>query len=132
VDETTKAWIVGISFSLIVGGLGTYAFLTALRYSMGEKPKGLFKRTDKEVPGWVTGSVERLFFTVLVGRESLGAPALMLVWLGLKMATNWNHPTYKDKPEARAYAFSALLAGLVSMLFALVGGLIINWLSPDR
>ncbi len=98
---------------------------------MGEKPKRLFKRTDKEVPGWVTGSVERLFFTVLVGLGVLGVPALMLVWLGLKMATNWNHPTWKDKPETRAYALSALLGGLVSMLFALIGGLLIGWLLPD-
>ena len=84
-SETTKAWIVGLFFSLILGGIVTYGFVELLRYSMGEKPKRLFKRTDKEVPGWVTGSVERLFFTVLVGLGVLGVPALMLVWLGLRL-----------------------------------------------
>jgi hypothetical protein len=98
---------------------------------MSDRTKELFKSDAKEeVPGWVTGAVERLFFTVLVGFESQGVPALMLVWIGLKMATNWNHPTWKDLPESRAYALSALLAGLVSMLFAFLGGLLIRKLLP--
>ena len=47
----------------------------------------------------------------------------MIGWLALKLATNWNHPDYKDnRSEERAVAFSALVAGLVSMLFALLGG----------
>jgi hypothetical protein len=48
----------------------------------------------------------------------------MVGWLALKMATNWNHPDWKQKPSARSFAFSALLGGLVSMLFALIGGLV--------
>jgi hypothetical protein len=48
----------------------------------------------------------------------------MVAWLGVKLATNWNHPDWKDKPDTRTYAFSALLGGLVSMLFAFIGGLV--------
>jgi hypothetical protein len=40
------------------------------------------------------------------------------------LATNWNHPDWKENPAARSFAFSALLGGLVSMLFALIGGLV--------
>jgi hypothetical protein len=68
--------------------------------------------------------VERLFFTVLVGLEVPGAPAAMIGWLALKLATDWNHPDWKEKAAAREFAASALLGGLVSMLFALIGGLI--------
>lgn len=118
-----KPWMIGLLFSLIVGQVVTWGFIELLRYSMGTS-KTLFKKGAKEVPPWVTGSVERLFFTVLVGLNFNGIPAYMLTWLTLKMATNWNHPDWKDQPDARAYALSALLAGLVSMLFALGGGLI--------
>ena len=48
----------------------------------------------------------------------------MIGWLALKLATNWNHPDWKEKPNARTFALSALLGGLVSMFFALLGGLV--------
>jgi hypothetical protein len=50
----------------------------------------------------------------------------MIGWLALKLATNWNHPLWKDDPDIRTWALSALLAGLVSMLFAFMGGRIAN------
>jgi hypothetical protein len=56
----------------------------------------------------------------------------MLTWLTLKMATNWNHPDWNNVPETRAYALSALLGGLVSMMFALGGGLIARNLLISR
>jgi hypothetical protein len=118
-----KQWVVGLFFSLILGELFTWGFIETLRYYMGTS-KTLFKNGAKEVPSWITGSVERLFFTVLLGCNFSGVPAYMLTWLTLKMATNWNHPDWKEKPDARAFALSALLAGLISMLFALGGGLI--------
>ncbi len=117
-------WIIGLFFSLVVGGIVTWLFLRFLRNLLGKQNKVLIFTDGKEVPAWLTGAVERLFFTVLVGLEVSGAPTAMIGWLALKLATNWNHPDWKDKPGARAFAFSALLAGLVSMLFALLGGLV--------
>ena len=114
-------WIVGLSISLALGALCTWAFLKLLRKYVGLPQKA---KEGASVPAWLTGVVERLFFAVLVGLNVAGAPAAMVAWLALKLATNWNHPDWKDKPEARSYAFSALLAGLVSMLFALLGGLV--------
>jgi hypothetical protein len=126
-----KAWGLGFLFSLVLGGIVTWVFVALLRWWMGTPPKALFKKGAKAVPAVLTGLMERLFFTVLVGLDTPAVPAYMLTWLGLKMATNWNHPDWKDKPDARAYALSALLGGLVSMLFALLGGLITKKLLAD-
>ena len=56
----------------------------------------------------------------------------MFVWLTLKMATSWNrvwqsprsNESAEDQEILRLGAFSALQGGLVSMLFAMIGGLI--------
>ena len=49
----------------------------------------------------------------------------MIGWLTLKMVTNWNRPR-DEEIDRTTGALSALLAGLVSMMFALIGGLIVN------
>ncbi len=116
-----KEWVFGLLFSLVVGAIVTWIFLRVLRYRLGLPHK---KPGSISIPPWLTGTVERLFFTVLIGLEMPGIPATMIGWLALKLATNWNHPDWKDDPKRRMYAFSALLAGLVSMLFATLGGLI--------
>lgn len=116
-----KAWFTGLLFSLVVGGLVTWLFLKILRRSLCISP--LFD-DRKRVPPWLTGATERLFFTLLIGLGVEGITGPMIGWLALKLATNWNHPDWKDKPNARTFALSALLAGLISMLFAYIGGLL--------
>jgi hypothetical protein len=71
------------------------------------------------VSPWLTGIVERAFFTVVLAFDVSGASTAMMAWLTVKMLPNWNRTT-ADPPGA----FTALLAGLVSLFFALVGGLI--------
>jgi hypothetical protein len=117
-------WITGLTISLVIGGLATWLFLWLLRKWICSSERLRLSEGSKSVPAWLTGVLERLFFTILVGLNVSGAPAAMVGWLALKLATNWNHPDWKDKPDARTFAFSALLGGLVSMLFALIGGLI--------
>ena len=117
-------WTFGLLFSLVGGGITTWAFLKILRWWLGVPPKPRLSDGSKGVPPWVTGAVERLFFTVLIGFDVPAAPAAMIGWLALKLATNWNHPDWKEKPNARTFALSALLGGLISMLFAFLGGLI--------
>ena len=48
----------------------------------------------------------------------------MMGWLALKLATNWNRKDMELNSKARPFAFTALLAGLVSMLFAALGGMV--------
>lgn len=122
--STVTLWVTGLAIALIVGQLITWIFLKLLRTWMGtpdKSPQALAKR----VPPWLTGTIERLFFTVLVGANVDGFPTAMMAWLALKLASNWNHKDVEGHPDARAFAISALLAGIVSMLCALVGGLII-------
>ncbi len=117
-----KLWIAGLVFSAIGGAICTGFFLYALRgaMSLGPKPKPSVPR----VPPWVTGIVERVVFCTLVGLDVPGAATAMMGWLALKLATNWNRKDMESNLKARPFAFTALLAGLVSMLFAALGGMV--------
>ncbi len=85
----------------------------------------------KGVPPWFTGLVERaIFFLFVAAYDVPGITVSMMVWLGIKMAANWNRPglTSSDDSDAEARrargAIAAAVLGLMSMGFALVGGLI--------
>lgn len=114
-------WVIGLIFSIGLG-LVTGCFVNWLRHTK----LGLPKRSDTVVPPPLTGSLERLFFTILVGLNVPGFPIAMMAWLAVKMATNWNRPTPTggEPRDVRLWSFSGLLGGLVSMLFALLGGFI--------
>jgi hypothetical protein len=113
-----KQWIVGLAFAVVAGGIVTPFFLYPLRWGLKLRKK----RPPGRVPAWLTGAVERFVFCVFVGLDVSGAGTAMMAWLGLKLATNWNHVEMTSEPSARTFAFSALVAGLVSMLFAVLGG----------
>jgi hypothetical protein len=80
----------------------------------------------ERAPRWLTGCVERLFFTFLIAFQVGGAGTAMVGWLAVKMAANWGRPPPEgqSREDHVGYAFTALLAGVLSMLFALIGGLI--------
>lgn len=121
-----KLWLIGLTFSVIGGGLVVWALLNILRKWMRLRPNSRKegKNAPRGVPPFITGAVERLFFSVLVAFSVEGFAAAMVAWLALKLATNWNRDFWKKTSSARLYGFSALLAGLISMLFAFAGGLI--------
>jgi hypothetical protein len=77
--------------------------------------------TNRAVPSWLTGVVERVFFAVLVGLAVPGAPAAMMGWLALKLATNWNHSDRNMDVNARQHAFTALLGGRSRCCWRLLG-----------
>jgi hypothetical protein len=118
-----RYWVLGLGFAVLVGGIVTSLFVWLLRAWTGAPKATASAEEGRSVPPWLTGVVERLFFAVLVGLSVPGAPAAMMGWLALKLATNWNHSDV-TVANARPLAFTALLGGVVSMLFALVGGLI--------
>ena len=125
------AWAEGLLFAIGVGHFCVKYPLDYLREKMGvnkpsrRAPIPTFNK-QPSVPPPLTGSVERLFFTVLVGSSVDGYPTAMMAWLALKLASNWNHKDMEGKPGARALALTALLAGIVSMLFAVWGGFIVR------
>jgi hypothetical protein len=82
--------------------------------------------TEKRTPPPLTGLLERVFFTVAVAMNASGVLPAMMTWLVLKLAANWQYRDDTDSPVTKANRkFRAILAGLVSMLFAYVGGLLI-------
>ena len=121
--QVTNA-IAGLTLSLVGGYVVVRGVLWALRKYQGlaEKPERSAGE-PRRVPPWLTGVMERLFFTVVVAFDISGAAIAMIGWITLKLATNWNRPGTQSQERWSAWAFSALIGGLVSMLFALLGGL---------
>ncbi len=117
-----ESWLVGLVFSLGIGHVAVVVFLKWLRSYMKLEPK-----LDKgKVPPWLMGVGERLFFTIAVRYDMPGVVVAMIAWLGLKLASNWKRPPEEITQEDRLkdWALSAALAGLLSMTFALLGGLL--------
>jgi len=122
VNMAVTQWVAGLSFALFAGGIVVWLFLYPVRgfMGLGDKPKPKIKR----VPPWLTGFVERFVFAILVGLDLPGAATAMMGWLAIKLASNWNRKDMEDVVAVRAFSFSALLAGLISMMFAALGGVI--------
>jgi hypothetical protein len=78
---------------------------------------------------WITGTIERLFFTILVGFNVSGTATAMIGWISVKMGVDWLL-VLKDERKAKAWqrqlAFSALLGSIISLIFALIGGLMFS------
>jgi hypothetical protein len=84
------------------------------------------------VPPWLTGLVERFVFFLLVAFDMPATPVTMMAWLGIKMAANWNRsdstPPDEEAETMRAQgATAAAVLGLLSMGFALIGGLLFRY-----
>jgi hypothetical protein len=116
-------WSIGlIGFSLILGWVSSWILLKILRHITLKKTGGKLP-PDLGIPNWLIGLLERLFFTLIVAFEVSGTAVAMIGWLTLKMASNW-HQISKGKDVARGLGIASLLAGVTSMIFALIGGLI--------
>jgi hypothetical protein len=127
-------WALGLFVSLIIGQWLTRLSLEWIRGKIKEKAKQIDKIEDKDFEDFygkeyfspsVTGTIERLFFTVLVGFDVSGTATAMMVWTSAKMAANWLIVTKDEKEQwKRQMAFSGLLGTMISLFIALIGGLI--------
>lgn len=126
-------WRIGITVGLIGGWAVVWAF-----QRLSPPPPPMAKGG---VPPWLTGLIERGFFTPVAAigfarPESIGfVVTAMLAWLTLKMAANWGRPTHEAATPRymrfRAqHSVKALLSGLISMGFALLGGAICAGIIP--
>jgi len=95
--------------------------------------RGENKRPDSKyrVPSWKTGFAERtLFFFVTIVLPGK-VITYMGVWMGLKMAANWNRRSvkYTDNEEEQdkisMFSISALFGNVASLAFAFIGGEIV-------
>ena len=126
-------WFFGLGvFALGLGWLLIYFFLEIVRIHIKAKAgeRGEQKAYEDvikplDVPSWLVGLMERTFFTVLVASNVSATALAILAWVTLKMAFSWNIVWRETESiTIRSLAFSALLANLFSMLFALIVGLI--------
>lgn len=112
-------YFIGLAFSLVLGHLLTDLFVSRMWKQLGDE-----KHKNKIMAFW-TGTLERLFFTLLVAFETSGVPAVMVAWIIFKVAPDWDKLKKETTGEdQKGPAFTRLLGNVLSMLFALVGGLI--------
>ncbi len=110
---------------LSVHGGAIFTFL--LNFILEKYDPRLGKKNKPNVPSCLTGFIERFIFTAVIGVAGAASlpyiGALMSGWLGLKLAANWQQ---SRDDFSRARGILALINGLVSLFFALIGGLITN------
>ena len=126
-------WSLGLTWALVVGHFvarsvvnGIRARIVKFRADAGDTSTPLWL-TGIGIPPGLTGVIERLFFTVAVAFELSGVATAMMAWIAIKLAADWNRPS--TTPDT-AGTLSAALGGLVSMLFAVTGGLICRLWRP--
>ena len=126
-------WFFGLGiFAIGIGWLFTFIFLKVLRTHImlkadQRKEADTYKEnlTPLDVHSWLIGFTERTFFTILVAFNMSATAVAMIAWVTLKMLCNWNILLReRGNITLRSLAWSALLGNMVSMLFALIGGLI--------
>ncbi|MEX2163826.1 MAG: hypothetical protein WD823_06245 [Sulfuricaulis sp.] len=131
-DTRSDYFLLGLLLSVHGGGIFTFLLNLMLeKYEPGLKKENQEKKDKKKkqpnVPSCLTGFIERFIFTAIIGIAGTASlpyvGGLMGGWLGLKLAANWQQ---RHDDFARARGILALINGLVSLFFALVGGLITN------
>jgi hypothetical protein len=120
-------WFLGLVWAVLGGYLLVPIFLAVMRDNFGiaaaEQPD------VQRVSPKLTGVLERAFFCIAVGADIGGALTAMFAWLALKLAANWQaRPDRGERLGINYYTFSdsALLAGMLSLLIAMLGGLFIR------
>jgi len=142
-------YLAGFVVTFVVGRLVTSSTITWLRDHIGIPIRALEERHAavglRRVPPGLTGFVEQVFFFVAVIAAPVTAVPAMIGWMTLKMLTNWNRPTptereserreskrdrlereRRERLERETLAFSALVGSLLSLGFALLGGLLFS------
>jgi hypothetical protein len=84
------------------------------------------RKLPPSVPPWIIGAFERLVAFALVYFHVKDAPTILALWIGAKLAANWQRRDAGDKTEEarqlRARTFIALMVGTVSVLLVRPAG----------
>jgi len=118
-------FLLGLSVAL----LGYY--LVKWSYDWVREESGLPTRDEDvvAVPHYIIGGFERLLAFFLVALNVSGAFTILVAWMAAKLAANWQRratPGDDDKKdqEVRASTLIALMHGVLSLAFGVLGGLI--------
>ena len=121
VNNTTYSWLLGLGIvSLGLGFLAAWGTLKYLRKILQldkiEDPRAL------GIPSWLTGLTERLFCTIFVG---LGYDVALpvMIYIVVKIVVFWQ-TKYRNLPNVGERAGTSLVGTTLSLLFAMVGGMI--------
>ena len=130
-EKIFSLWLIGLVIvSLSIGQAVSFYSIKWVRESKWVNFIDPDKDRKDRIPGWFVGSLERLFFTILVAFDISGTAVAMMLWIALKMTRNLDLLKTGEKKEddsgRRMFVFSGLLGSMISMLFALIGGLIIR------
>ncbi len=116
-------WAFGLIFSVGVGHLFLKHGLPWLRCRVTGEPK---LGDDPGISASWWGFLERPFFTIATAFSIAVAVPSMLAWIGLKMTVIWGHEKKTLERKWLPFPSTSLYGNFVSMLFALIGGLICN------
>jgi hypothetical protein len=115
--ERIPDWVLGLGVSILCGHIFTELFLRALRACVKIDYSG-----PNAVFPWIIGMLERLLITMLISLNIQAVGAFIGSWIMAKAALVWKDLTGSDDDRKRGY--TALLATLISVAFAVVGGAI--------
>ncbi len=128
-----QTWVCALAFSLVLGHVIVRYGLRILRWytnvDKSERKQALKEAGVSGVPPSLIGTIERLIFTIAIAYNLPGTIVAMMAWLGVKMLAHYQRFTGESEREqfrSSSLHFSALLAGAVSMLFAMIAGLAIR------
>lgn len=132
-DHTLVGWLIGLlGVSLILGSLFSWLTWCGLRKFfdsiVSRKGWDVPEEENERVPiqPVLTGILERLFFTILIAFNIPGVAGGLFTWIVVKMVSGWNRMTGGNETWRRVLSFNALINSLVSLFFAVLGGLIAN------
>jgi len=116
----------GLFFSLICGHFITNISLELIRLKWAPYKD---EYHNIGIPAEVIGLIERLFFTILVASNVNGTAIAMIAWITLKITPKLHYfkgPKGESISHEKLMAiFATFLAGMISMLCATIGGLMI-------
>lgn len=109
-------YLIGIFFSVIIGNIIVRCTIKELWHALGDD--------DVSSPDWrivaqTQGFIERLLYTLA---WHFGHPSFIAAWLVLKVASKWKR--YEEEPGYNVF----LVGSGISILYAIVGALVINWI----
>jgi hypothetical protein len=84
---------------------------------------------DDGVPVWFVGNFERILAVILVAAHVSEAYTVLAAWLAAKLATSWQRlpidtGNEQRNRQIRAGTLVALIAGVISVSFGIVAGLL--------
>ena len=113
-------WPVVLLVSLVFGGIVTLYYARRVKKLIGDEDPNYRILIPLSI-----GVVESLFFTIGVAFNLSGVMIGMVAWMGAKMAAHWGKESQEHQvSNIVTVRFLVLVGTMLSLLFAMIGGLI--------